>query len=94
MKPLLSRGIAGGALALVAVLIGLAVLAVGGILGWEFTNSNWFCTNACHAVHPEEPVAHAESPHARVQCVECHMGRVPTLKAMVLKTEHAHELCP
>ena len=92
MKPLLSRGIAGGALALVAVLIGLAVLAVGGILGWEFTNSNWFCTNACHAVHPEEPVAHAESPHARVQCVECHMGRVPTLKAMVLKTEHAHEL--
>ena len=29
MKPLLSRGIAGGALALVAVLIGLAVLAVG-----------------------------------------------------------------
>ena len=59
MKPLLSRGIAGGALALVAVLIGLAVLAVGGILGWEFTNSNWFCTNACHAVHPEEPVAHA-----------------------------------
>ena len=30
-------------------------------------NSNAFCTNVCHAVHPEEPVAHAASFHARVQ---------------------------
>jgi hypothetical protein len=81
--------------------IGLAgVLALGafvvmtgvGIVGWEYSNSDTFCTNACHAVHPEEPVAHAGSPHARVRCVECHIGRVPTLKAMALKTEHVHEL--
>ena len=79
-------------LALVLAL-GVFVVMVGvGILGWEYTNSNAFCTNACHAVHPEEPAAHAGASHARVHCVECHIGRLPTLKAMALKTEHIHEL--
>ncbi len=77
------------------VLVGLiaaAVLAAGGITAWEYSNSNAFCTNNCHAVHPEEPRANAVSAHARVQCVECHMGRLPTLQLMVLKMGHYHEL--
>ena len=30
--------------------------------------------------------------HARVQCVECHMGRISTLQLMALKPTHAKEL--
>ena len=41
--------------------IALALVAAGGIVAWEYTNSNAFCANMCHAVHPEEPVAHAAS---------------------------------
>src|SRR5664279_1965102 len=72
--------------------IALAVLGAGGIVAWEYSNSNAFCTNMCHAVHPEEPRAYAVYSHARVQCVECHMGRLPTLQLMTLKAAHYHEL--
>jgi len=72
--------------------IALAVLAAGGIVAWEYSNSNAFCTDNCHAVHPEEPRAYAVASHARVQCVECHMGRLPTLQLMMLKAAHYHEL--
>jgi nitrate/TMAO reductase-like tetraheme cytochrome c subunit len=72
--------------------IALALVAAGGIVAWEYTNSNAFCANMCHAVHPEEPVAHAASGHARVQCVECHMGRMSTLQLMAAKPAHAKEL--
>src|SRR5512137_2697279 len=77
---------------LVVGAIALAVLAAGGIVAWEYSNSNAFCTNNCHAVHPEEPRAYAAFSHARVQCVECHMGRLPTLQLMTLKMGHYHEL--
>ena len=36
-------------------------LAAGGIVASEYSNSNTFCTNMCHAVHPKEPKAHAAS---------------------------------
>jgi len=71
--------------------IALAVLGAAGIVAWEYTNSNAFCTNSCHQVHPEEPRAHAVSAHARVNCVECHMGRLPTLQLMVAKVGHWRE---
>src|SRR5512132_453766 len=73
-------------------LIAVAILGAGGIVAWEYSNSNAFCTNACHAVHPEEPVAHAASFHARVNCVECHMGRLSTLQLMAIKPTHMNEL--
>ena len=77
---------------LVVGAIALAVLGAGGIVAWEYSNSNAFCTNNCHAVHPEEPRAYAAYSHARVQCIECHMGRLPTLQLMTLKVAHYHEL--
>jgi hypothetical protein len=83
---------AGGAALVVVGALALMTLGAGGIVAWEYSNSDAFCTNACHAVHPEEPVAHAGSSHARVQCVECHIGRLPTLSVMALKSEHFHEL--
>jgi hypothetical protein len=77
---------------LVVGAIALALLGAGGIVAWEYSNSNAFCTNNCHAVHPEEPRAYQVFSHARVQCVECHMGRLPTLQLMTLKMAHYHEL--
>jgi len=74
------------------VLIGVGVVVAGGIAGWEYSNSDAFCANMCHSVHPEETRSHKTSAHARVQCVECHMGRVSTLKLMALKPTHAKEL--
>lgn len=59
---------------------GLAALAVimigtGGVLyGWDYTNSPPFCGTTCHTMPPEY-VAYQVSPHARVACVECHLGR-------------------
>ncbi|MBK8324533.1 MAG: NapC/NirT family cytochrome c [Betaproteobacteria bacterium] len=82
----------GGITAVAAVLIGVAVATVAGIAGWEYSNSNHFCATMCHDVHPEEIRAHATGSHARVNCVECHMGRVSTLKLMALKPTHMKEL--
>ena len=82
----------GSMMTLVVLGIGAAVLAAGGIVAWEYSNSNAFCTNVCHAVHPEEPKAHAASFHARVNCVECHMGRMSTLELMMIKPTHIGEL--
>jgi len=84
--------ILGTAMTLVLAGIAVAVLGAGGIVAWEYSNSNAFCSNNCHAVHPEEPRAYAVYSHARVQCVECHMGRLPTLQLMTLKAAHYHEL--
>jgi len=72
------------------VLIGIAFVAVGSasILTWEYSNSNDFCTNACHKVHPEEPIAHKLSQHANVHCVECHIGRMSFFPSALEKSGH------
>jgi hypothetical protein len=69
-----------------------AILGVAGIVGWEFSNSNQFCSMMCHSVHPEEIAAHKTGIHSRVNCVECHMGRNSTLHLMALKPTHVKEL--
>ncbi len=70
----------------------LLLLGVGGVYTWEYTNSSDFCAHACHAVHPEEPEAYRDSYHARVKCVECHLGRVSTFKALAIKATHMKHL--
>jgi nitrate/TMAO reductase-like tetraheme cytochrome c subunit len=87
------RALAMGAAATIVIgAVALALLGVGGIVGWEYSNSDAFCANACHSVHPEETLAHNRSFHAEVHCVECHIGRIPTLQAIALKPEHVKEL--
>src|SRR5512137_851617 len=76
----------------IAIGIGLMVLAAAGIAGWEYTNSDQFCESTCHAVHPEEIESHKTAAHARVHCVECHMGRNSTLKLIAMKPTHLKEL--
>jgi nitrate/TMAO reductase-like tetraheme cytochrome c subunit len=77
---------------LVAVGIGLAVIGAVGIVGWEYSNSDAFCASMCHSVHPEEIASHKTASHARVRCVECHMGRNSTLKLITMKPAHFKEL--
>ncbi len=56
----------------------LGVLTLGAFAGgaevWAYTNSPEFCGSSCHTMPPEYS-AYLRSPHARVQCVECHLGR-------------------
>jgi nitrate/TMAO reductase-like tetraheme cytochrome c subunit len=57
-------------------ILGLLTVSVliGGSYAWEYTNSSEFCGTSCHTMPPEYN-AYLVSPHARVQCVECHIGR-------------------
>jgi nitrate/TMAO reductase-like tetraheme cytochrome c subunit len=48
--------------------------AVGSYKAYEFTDSVQFCGQLCHSVMSPELTAYKASPHARVACVECHVG--------------------
>lgn len=52
----------------------VAVSAAGSYRAYEFTDSVQFCGQLCHTVMKPEYVAYQHSPHARVACVECHVG--------------------
>src|SRR5579864_2317918 len=56
----------------VVAFIGLSV--VGSYKAYEFTDSVQFCGQLCHSVMNPEFTAYQLSPHARVACVECHVG--------------------
>jgi len=56
----------------VIAFIGLSV--VGSYKAYEFTDSVGFCGQLCHTVMHPEYVAYQQSPHARVACVDCHVG--------------------
>ena len=49
-------------------------LFVSGAYVWEYPNSSVFCGTSCHTMPPEY-AAYQVSPHARIACVECHIGR-------------------
>src|SRR5271165_4241179 len=48
--------------------------AVGSYKAYELTDSVQFCGQLCHSVMSPELTAYKASPHARVACVECHVG--------------------
>jgi nitrate/TMAO reductase-like tetraheme cytochrome c subunit len=50
------------------------ILLTAGVYGWEYTNSSEFCGNSCHTMPPEY-TAYLTSPHARIACVDCHIGK-------------------
>ncbi len=58
-----------GVLGLVSLL-----MLTGGAFAWEYTNSPAFCGESCHTMPPEY-AAYQVSPHARVDCVDCHIGK-------------------
>ncbi|MFZ3264804.1 MAG: NapC/NirT family cytochrome c [Terriglobales bacterium] len=66
------RGAVAFFLAFVVVFVGMSV--VGSYKAYTFTDSVSFCGQLCHSVMNPEFVAYSESPHARVACVDCHVG--------------------
>jgi len=52
----------------------LGVGAVGSYHAYHFTESVTFCGKTCHEVMNPEYTAYQNSAHARVACVECHVG--------------------
>ncbi len=48
--------------------------ALGSYRAYEYTDSVQFCGQLCHSVMNPEFTAYQLSPHARVACVECHVG--------------------
>ena len=54
---------------LFALIVGIAALK-----GFEFTESTTFCGELCHTPMQPEHTAWQDSPHAKVKCVECHVG--------------------
>lgn len=62
----------------VVIIAVLAVLTLSAVTvsatTWEYTNSPEFCGTVCHTMPPEY-TAYQVSPHARVDCVDCHLGQ-------------------
>src|SRR6516162_7337737 len=56
------------------IVIFALISAVGSYKAYEFTDSVQFCGQLCHSVMHPEFVAYQASPHARVACVDCHVG--------------------
>ena len=50
------------------------ILLTGAAYAWEYTNSPPFCGETCHTMPPEF-TAYLTSPHARIDCVDCHIGK-------------------
>jgi hypothetical protein len=59
---------------IVATVIFVLIVSIASIKGFEFTESPIFCGELCHVVMEPEHTAWRNSPHAKVKCVECHVG--------------------
>jgi NapC/NirT cytochrome c family, N-terminal region len=66
-RKLLGVFIAGAAVFLLAS-------AIGSYRTYNYTDSVQFCGTACHVPMKPEYTTYLQSPHARVACVECHVG--------------------
>ena len=66
------RGAVAFFLAFVVLFVGMSV--IGSYKAYTFTDSVSFCGQLCHSVMNAEFTAYQQSPHARVACVDCHVG--------------------
>lgn len=60
--------------ALTVIMTIVVLLSVTGYRAYNFTDSVTFCGLVCHKVMKPEYTAYQHSPHARVACVQCHVG--------------------
>jgi hypothetical protein len=57
------------------ILFALVLLAaVGSYNAFHYMETTTFCGTLCHTIMEPEYRAYLQSPHARVQCVNCHVG--------------------
>ena len=66
------RGAVALFLSFIIVFVGMSV--IGSYKAYTFTDSVGFCGQLCHSVMAPEFTAYQQSPHARVACVDCHVG--------------------
>jgi hypothetical protein len=59
---------------LMLTILNLAIFGAASARMLHFMDSAKFCGTACHSVMNPEWVTYQQSPHAHVQCVECHVG--------------------
>jgi len=52
----------------------LLCTAIGSYRTYHYSESISFCGEACHEPMKPEHVAYQNSPHARIACIECHVG--------------------
>lgn len=59
------------------VILGVIVVAlgllVGGVQAFVYSESSEFCGTVCHSMDPQW-VRYQASPHAKVECAQCHVG--------------------
>jgi hypothetical protein len=60
--------------AVVGLTVFLMVSVFGTYKAYHYTESDAFCGTTCHTVMHPEFTAYKASPHARVGCVNCHIG--------------------
>src|SRR5580704_2874132 len=58
----------------VATLLNLLIIGTASYRGVQYMDSANFCGTTCHTVMAPEYAAYQNSPHSRVECVECHIG--------------------
>lgn len=54
--------------------VNLLILSTASYEGLHYMDSPEFCGQVCHTVMAPEHTAYIGSPHARVNCVDCHIG--------------------
>ncbi|MBF0571937.1 MAG: NapC/NirT family cytochrome c [Candidatus Omnitrophica bacterium] len=59
---------------MVGTAIVLTMTAIGCFKAYNYMESDRFCGVTCHQIMKPEYTAYLQSPHARVNCVECHIG--------------------
>ena len=62
------------AVTVVGAFIFILASAMGSYQAYHYTDSDQFCGTACHSVMHPEFIAYQRSPHAKVGCVQCHIG--------------------
>jgi NapC/NirT cytochrome c family, N-terminal region len=63
-----------GLFVVIMTAINIPLFAVASYRGTVYMESVQFCGTTCHTVMQPEYTAYQRSPHARVACVECHIG--------------------
>ncbi len=58
----------------IGALVLLGFITFTSFKGYEYTESDQFCGETCHTAMEPEYTAYQFSPHARVGCVQCHIG--------------------
>jgi NapC/NirT cytochrome c family protein len=70
-QPTVRRGFLGVA---IATAVNVLIFATASYRGVAYMDSSQFCGQTCHTVMEPEFTAYQGSPHAHVECVECHIG--------------------